>query len=116
MTDTQAALIYSPMPDADVARSVAGKLLDEKLIACANILGPMESIFVWNGKLDQSFEVGVIFKTTQSKVDLAIQRLGELHPYETPAIVGSVCNEAHPDTLEWLAQQVGDSGVNRVES
>lgn len=113
VTDTQAALIYSPMPDAEVARSVAGQLLNEKLVACANIFGPMESIFVWNGAQDQSVEVGVLFKMTRTKLDLAIKRLGELHPYETPAIVGNVCDAAHPNTLAWLAQQVGESGANR---
>lgn len=109
VTDTRAALIYTPLPDAETARDVAGKLLDEGLIACANILGPIESIFIWNGAKDQSVEVGVLFKTTQTKMDLAIGRLRELHPYETPAIVGSVCDTAHPDTIAWLAEQVGGS-------
>lgn len=106
MTQARAALIYAPMPDAETARSVAGVLLEEGLIACANILGPMESLFVWNGKQESAQEVAVLFKTTADRMDQSVSRLGALHPYETPAIVANVCSAAHPDTLAWLEEQV----------
>ena len=107
MTQTRAALIYTPLPDADTARTIAGTLLDERLIACANILSAIESVFIWNGERGNAHETAVLFKTTQDKLDRAITRLGELHPYETPAIFGAVCDGAHPATLAWLAQQTG---------
>ncbi|NQX94901.1 MAG: divalent cation tolerance protein CutA, partial [Erythrobacter sp.] len=47
MSEVRAALIYTPLPDAKTARSIAGILLEENLIACANILGPVESVFRW---------------------------------------------------------------------
>jgi len=105
MIEPRAALIYTPLPDAETARAIAGTLLDEKLIACANILGPIESVFVWEGRTQSAEEVAVLFKTTSERHDLAMSRLGTLHPYETPAIVGTVCDIAHPDTLGWLVQQ-----------
>lgn len=105
MTELRAALIYTPLPDADCARAIAGVLLEEGLIACANILGPIESLFIWNGQPDTARETAVLLKTTQGQLDRAITRLGALHPYETPAIVGSVCDAAHPATLAWLAEQ-----------
>ncbi len=105
MNDTQAALIYAPFPDAESARSVAGALLEDRLIACANILGAVESVFVWNGKRESATECAVLFKTTSDRMDQAVERLGALHPYETPAIVANICGAAHVQTLEWLAQQ-----------
>ncbi|MGB3470636.1 MAG: divalent-cation tolerance protein CutA [Erythrobacter sp.] len=105
MSEPRAALIYTPLPDAETARAIAGTLLDEKLIACANILGPVESVFVWEGRTQSAQEVAVLFKTTQECLDLAVSRLGALHPYKTPAIVGTACEAAHPDTLGWLATQ-----------
>ena len=107
MSETRAALVYSPLPDAETARAIAGKLLDEGLIACANILGPVESVFLWEGRRDSANEVAVLFKTSAAAIERTVIRLGELHPYETPAIVANVCSHGHPDTLAWLAEQTG---------
>jgi periplasmic divalent cation tolerance protein len=94
-----AALVWCPFPDADSARSAADTLLDESLIACANILGPIESRFVWDGARAVGSEVAVLFKTTSERLEDVVERLGELHPYDTPAIIGWHADSAHPATL-----------------
>ena len=98
-----AALIYCPFPDRDCARIVAGQLLDEKLIACANIFGEVESLFIWEGKRDTAIEVGALLKTDAALLDQAIDRLGELHPYDTPAVMGWRCDSVASPTREWLS-------------
>ena len=97
-----AALIWCLFPDADSARIGAGQLLADGLIACANILPGVESLFIWQGKADSAVEVGMLCKTTADRLDAAIARLGALHPYETPAIIGWQADAAHPLTLQWL--------------
>ena len=97
-----AALIWCPFPDADGARIAAGQLLGDGLIACANILPGVESLFVWEGKPDSAVEIVMLCKTTADRLDAAIARLGALHPYETPAIIGWQADAAHPLTLQWL--------------
>ena len=101
----RAALIWCPFPDRVTARDVSGHLLDEKLIACANIIGEIEAIFDWDGGRNSDVEQGVLFKTTANRLETAIARLGELHPYDTPAITGWICDLSHPATLEWLIAQ-----------
>ena len=59
-----AALVWCPFPDVDSARAAADVLLDDRLIACANILGSIESRFVWDGARATGTEVAVLFKTT----------------------------------------------------
>jgi periplasmic divalent cation tolerance protein len=107
VSDIKAALIYTPLPDAQTARSIAETLLEEGLIACANIVGPVESVFMWRGQCESASETAVLFKTTSAQMDRAVNRLAALHPYETPAIVANLCDAAHPDTLGWLAEQTG---------
>jgi len=97
------ALIWCPFPDEDTAATAATALLDEKLIACANLLGPMRSVFEWNGERGDAREVGVLFKTHASVLDLAVARLAELHPYDTPAVLGWRCDAAAPAAAQWLA-------------
>ncbi len=104
-----ATIIWCPYPDPDTARRAAEVLLREKLIACANIIPGVQSIFEFEGTVSSAEEVIVVFKTTAQQQQNAIARLGELHPYDTPAIVGSDCTAAHPATLNWLIETTGTS-------
>lgn len=104
MSESQGpALIWCPFPDTASAESAANTLLDEGLIACANLLPAMRSLYVWQGTRGQAEETGVLFKTDAALLDAAIARLAALHPYETPAILGWRCDASAPATAAWLA-------------
>ncbi len=109
MTDTGqgAALVWCPFPDRATAREIASRLLDEKLVACANIVGTIEALFAWDGERGEGDEVAVLFKTTADRLDAAVERLGALHPYDTPAVLGWRCEAAHPATQAWLTATLG---------
>ena len=97
-----AALIWCPFGDKESARQTAEQLLNEGLIACANILPAMHSIYVWRGERGESAEIGVLIKTESQLLDSAIKRLEELHPYDAPAITGWYADCAGVATLDWL--------------
>jgi periplasmic divalent cation tolerance protein len=102
-TDTSiAALIWCPFPDQEKAADAVHTLLDERLVACANMITNMISLFEWNGERDEARETGVLLKTNAAKLDRAIARLAALHPYDEPAIVGWRCDAAAPGTAAWL--------------
>lgn len=96
------ALVWCPFPDKGSARAISDRLIEEKLVACANIFGQIEAIFAWNGDRGESAEVPVLFKANMDALERLIDRLGELHPYDTPAILGWQCDAGHPSTLAWL--------------
>lgn len=96
-----AALIWCPFPDEPAARAAAATLLDERLIACANMEPGMLSLFAWQGTRHETGECGALLKTTAPLLDHAMQRLAELHPYDTPAITGWTVR-ADAGTLAWL--------------
>jgi len=100
--DTFPALVWCPFPDGETAEIVAGLLIDEGLIACANMIGQIVSVFAWQGKRERTTETGVVLKTNSALLDRAIMRLAALHPYEEPAITGWVCDGAAPATISWL--------------
>jgi periplasmic divalent cation tolerance protein len=97
------ALIWCPFPDAASAEVAAAVLLAESLVACANILSPMRSLFVWRGEQQARTETGVLFKTDAALLARAIARIGELHPDEEPAVLGWRCDDALPATAAWLS-------------
>jgi len=96
------ALIWCPFADEASAEKAARQLLDEKLVACANILGPMRSIYTWEGKREEAAEVAVLFKTDAAVLTLATSRLSDIHPYETPAVIGWKADSVPRKTAEWL--------------
>lgn len=117
MSEQQAALIWCPFPDAETAREIAGQLLEARLIACANLLPQMEAVFEWEGERSSAIECAALFKTTATRLEQAIQRLGELHPYDTPAICGWNCDATHPQTQRWMAGVIGaDAAADRTSS
>lgn len=101
-----AALIWCPFPDSESAARAAGLLLHEGLIGCANILPPMRSLYGWRGELGEAAEIGVVFKTDAALLDRAVQRISEVHPYDTPAVLGWKADAASPATGEWLGELV----------
>ncbi|MFU7527065.1 divalent-cation tolerance protein CutA [Qipengyuania sp. ASV99] len=109
MNGALAALVWCPFPDAASARLAAEQLLADGLIACANILPEVESLFAWEGQISAARETAVMFKTSSGKLATLISRLGELHPYDAPSIIGWCCDAAHPATMNWLGDTLGDT-------
>lgn len=103
MSESGPALIWCPFASEEDAAEIANHLLDERLVACANILPPMRSLFAWNGKRGDERENGVIFKTDAALLDRAVERLAALHPYDEPAVIGWRADAAPPGARAWLA-------------
>lgn len=103
----EAALIWCPFADEASAAEIAGLLLDEGLVACANIVPGVRSLHVWNGERGDSREVGCLLKTRVDLLEVAVARLAALHPYETPAVMGWRCEAAAAATLGWLGTLPG---------
>lgn len=98
------ALIWCPFPDEPAARAAAATLLDERLIACANLLPGVQTLFLWQGARGDAEETAALFKTGAARLDAAMRRLRALHPYDAPAITGWTVR-ADPGTLAWLEEE-----------
>jgi periplasmic divalent cation tolerance protein len=96
------ALIWCPFADSASAEAAARQLLGEGLVACANVLPPMRSLYVWQGEAAEASEVAALFKTDARLLDRATARLAEIHPYDTPAVLGWRADSAPAPTAEWL--------------
>lgn len=109
-----AALVWCPFPDEEEARTVSGCLLDEGLIACANIIPGIISLYEWNGERGEGREVAVLFKTHGGCASRMVSRLGQLHSYESPAIIHWDASASPAATAEWLAGlSTGVRGIGR---
>lgn len=101
-------LALSTFPDAETAREIAGQLVTQKLAACANIMAPLDSIYRWEGKVENARETLVFFKTTRARFDAFAARLRALHPYDVPEIIAVPVAEGLPEYLRWVAESCRD--------
>jgi periplasmic divalent cation tolerance protein len=99
-----AALIWCPFASEKQAAKAAAQLLDEGLVACANLVPGVRSLYVSNGERGEARECGALFKTAAGLLDQAVARLAAIHPYDTPAIAGWRADATAPATAAWLGE------------
>lgn len=102
-------LAISTFSDVETATRIARQLVTEKLAACANIGAPVQSIYHWQGKIEEAQETMVFFKTTAARFEEFRGRLRSLHPYEVPEIVALRIADGLPDYLRWVAASCAPS-------
>jgi periplasmic divalent cation tolerance protein len=96
-------------PSAEVAERIGEALVAERLIACANIVPGVRSIFRWQGAVSRETEVLVVLKTTAAALEDVRRRLVELHPYEVPEVIAVEVATGHGPYLEWVRAEVDRS-------
>lgn len=102
-------LFYVVFPDHDTAEKICRQLVEETLIACANIFQPHTAIYPWKGKIEVSPEVGAWLKTNASQSKLMQQRFLELHPYEVACCLEVSLGEVNTEYANWLHSQLPGS-------
>ena len=79
-------------------------LLSERLAACVNLLAPMESVYRWEGRVEQESERQVIIKTTRDRLNALWDRVRELHPYEIPEFIVLAIADGNEAYLKWVGE------------
>ncbi len=97
--------LYSTYPNADAALAAARLVIDKRLAACVNIYPPMKSVYMWEGKRDETAEVAAFIKTRRSLVDAAVTELWSVHPYSVPCFVVLPIEAGSADYLSWARAQ-----------
>ena len=81
------SVIYSTTDTLETAKTIARVLVKEKLVACVHIIPRIESIYRWQGKIEETNEYILLAKTSERNIQKTIQKIRSLHPYEVPEII-----------------------------
>jgi periplasmic divalent cation tolerance protein len=99
--------VYAVFANAEEAERIGRQAVEERLAACVNLLGPIRSIYRWQGAVEQSDEYAAIFKTTQVQADALIARVAALHSYEVPCIAVWPIDKLPLSYADWVEGSVG---------
>jgi periplasmic divalent cation tolerance protein len=106
MPEPAARVVLVTLPDEAAAEDLVGRLVDERVVACGNVIPGLTSIYWWQGAVERAREVLVIFKTTPAGAERLIRRVPELHPYDVPEVLVLPVEAGNAPYLEWVAGAV----------
>ncbi len=90
-----------------MAGKLARSLVEARLAACVNILAACQSVYRWQGDVQQDGEIPLIIKTTAELYPALESAIRQLHPYAVPEIVALEVVQGLPEYLSWVAESSG---------
>lgn len=104
MTDKR--IVLSTAGSEEEARKIARHLVERKLAACVNIVPQIESIYRWQGKVEEARECLLLIKTTAERFPEVRDALHELHSYDLPECVAIIVSDGSSGYLNWIGESV----------
>lgn len=109
---TNLCLVYITCGTKDEASAIGRTLVKERLAACVNIIDRVESVYRWNGKIEEGSEAIILAKTRESLVKKLTARVGVLHSAECPCIVSIPIHGGSEEYMEWVDGETEKAKVN----
>ncbi len=98
-------VILVTAPDAKTAAEIARDLLGKRLVACANIIPGIRSLYWWKGQLEESDEVLMVLKARRDDVAAIAEQVRDLHPYDVPEVVAAEVVGGLEAYLAWIGAE-----------
>jgi periplasmic divalent cation tolerance protein len=98
-------VVLCTVPNEDVALSLARTLVDERLVACVNIVPGLRSIYRYQGVIEDEHELLLVLKTGAARYPQLERRIRELHPYQVCEVIGLDVAAGSQPYLDWLTQE-----------
>lgn len=95
-------VIFVTAKDQVQAKQIATALLEEKLVACVNMIDAVRSMYWWEGKIQDEQEVMLVIKSKAGLFEQICSKIKSLHSYAVPEIIALPIQEGNPDYLKWI--------------
>ena len=104
----QAIQVFCALPSRHAAESMARQLVENRLAACVQVLGPISSTYRWEGAIETAEEWLCLIKSREDLYRALEAAIRASHPYEVPEIIAVPISAGNPDYLDWLGRETGD--------
>lgn len=102
---TDYIVVYVTTSSVDEAKKIGRELVEERLVACSNIVSPIDSIYRWQGKICEDREALMILKSKKNLFKQIEKKVKELHSYDVPEIIAIPIIEGSEKYLSWLRDE-----------
>ena len=103
---TDKILVLSTCDSEQSARAIARGLLEARLAACVNIVAGAQSLYWWQGKIEEAGEWLLLIKSSRARFEKLREHLGRVHSYQTPEIIALPIVDGNPAYLEWVEREL----------
>ncbi len=103
---TDIVQVFTTLPSREQADEMARQLVEGRWAACVQVLGPLESTYRWEGRLEKSQEWLLLIKSTAAAYARLEEQIRKLHPYEVPEIMAVPVASGNAAYLDWVRQEV----------
>jgi len=100
--------VFTTIDNNENAEKIAKTLVEERLAACVQIIGPITSFYWWKNKLEKSEEWLCIIKSRKSIYNKLEKRIREVHTYEVPEIIAMPITYGYSEYLNWIRDETKD--------
>jgi len=107
MAPSEFLQVFVTIDDKEKAQQLCSTIVEKKLAACAQILGPIESTYWWEGKVEGSTEWLCLMKSSLDKYETLERTIISLHPYDTPEVIAIPILKGSEKYLQWLGSILG---------
>ena len=104
-----AVFAYVTTRDRDEAQRIGRAQVESRLAACVNILDGMQSIYRWEGKLEEAAESVLLVKTDASRTQAVVETIKAMHSYACPCVAVWPLTGGNPEYLEWIRKESSDA-------
>jgi periplasmic divalent cation tolerance protein len=102
---TELLLVMTSLPDIEVAKALARRLIDANLAACVQLQPGVQSIYQWEGRICEEQEVVLVAKTTAGRWTAISDYIKQNHPYDVPEIIAQPITHSDPDYVQWVVAE-----------
>ena len=106
--------VTTAAPSKEIADAIAAALVEQRLAACVQVIGPIASTYRWQGAVERAEEWLCLIKTEQRLFGAVESAIRSLHPYETPEIVATPVIEGSAAYLAWISASVSDPAAEQM--
>lgn len=105
MTVAEHCQVSTTTDSAEAAAALARSAVEARLAACGQVVGPITSVYWWQGGVEETAEWLVLFKTTAARADALVEHLRGRHAYDVPEVIVTPITAGHPAYLDWVSAE-----------
>lgn len=107
--ETEYIIVFITAPSRDVGEQIARALLDDRLVACVNLVSTIDSLFWWQDEIQSEQEILLIAKSRADLFENGILRVVlSIHPYDVPEVIALPIVKGSREYLDWIDEETTD--------